>query len=56
MVIKEGYKQTEIGLIPKDWEVKRIEDIVEVDSDNLSSSTDPEYQFKYISLEDVDSV
>ena len=27
MVIKEGYKQTEIGLIPNDWEVKTLGDI-----------------------------
>lgn len=26
MVIKEGYKQTEIGLIPDDWEVKNLLD------------------------------
>jgi type I restriction enzyme S subunit len=26
MVIKEGYKQTDIGLIPKDWEVKNLSD------------------------------
>lgn len=25
--MKEGYKQTELGLIPKDWEVKRFGDI-----------------------------
>ena len=25
MVIKKGYKQTEIGIIPEDWEVKRLE-------------------------------
>jgi type I restriction enzyme S subunit len=28
MVIKEGYKQTEIGVIPIDWEVKTIVDII----------------------------
>ena len=27
MVIKEGYKQTEIGVIPMDWEVKKLRDI-----------------------------
>ena len=27
MVIKEGYKQTEIGVIPNDWEVKSLGDI-----------------------------
>ncbi|MCR4293227.1 MAG: hypothetical protein NUV76_10175 [Candidatus Kuenenia sp.] len=24
--IAEGYKQTEVGIIPRDWEVKKIED------------------------------
>jgi type I restriction enzyme S subunit len=28
MVIKEGYKQTEIGVIPMDWEVKQLHEIV----------------------------
>ena len=27
MVIKEGYKQTEIGVIPNDWEVKSFKDV-----------------------------
>ncbi|WP_232826276.1 restriction endonuclease subunit S [Cyanothece sp. BG0011] len=27
--IKQGYKQTEIGLIPEDWEVKRLGDIAD---------------------------
>ena len=29
MVIKEGYKQTEIGLIPNDWEVQSIQYLTE---------------------------
>jgi type I restriction enzyme S subunit len=28
--IKQGYKQTKVGIIPQDWEVKYIEDIAEV--------------------------
>lgn len=28
--IKQGYKQTKVGIIPEDWEVKYIEDIAEV--------------------------
>lgn len=53
MELKQGYKQTDVGVIPEDWEVKCISDIVEVDSDNLPSQTNPNYYFKYISLEDV---
>lgn len=54
MEVKKGYKKTEIGVIPEDWEVKFIIDITDVDPDNLSTSTNPEYFFNYISLEDVD--
>lgn len=37
-----------------EWEVKRLGEIATIDIDNLTSSTNPEYRFKYISLEDVD--
>jgi len=52
--IKKGYKQTELGVMPEDWEIKEIGNISDVDPDNLGSSTNPDYAFKYISLEDVD--
>ena len=51
---KHGYKQTEVGMIPEDWDVKKLGEIADIDPDNLSSSTNTEYRFKYISLEDVD--
>lgn len=51
--ISVGYKQTEIGVIPEDWDVKKIEDITSIDPDNLGSNTNPNYSFKYIALEDV---
>ncbi len=54
MDIPKGFKNTEVGVIPSDWEVKTIEEIVDVDPDNLGSTTNPDYTFKYISLEDVD--
>jgi len=28
MAIREGYKQTEVGLIPKDWDVRNLGDVV----------------------------
>ena len=37
-----------------EWEVKPLEEIAEVDSDNLGSDTPFNYTFNYISLEDVD--
>ncbi len=53
--IPEGYKETEAGVIPGDWDVNSFKEIAEIDPDNLESSTDPAYVFKYITLEDVDN-
>ena len=50
---KKGYKQSELGEIPEDWEVKCIKDIGFVDPENLSSTTSPDYEFNYISLEQI---
>ena len=52
--VPEGYKKTKVGIIPDDWNVKKLGDIADIDPDNLSNSTNPEYSFQYISLEDVD--
>ena len=27
MEVKAGYKRTEVGVIPEDWEVKRLSDL-----------------------------
>lgn len=37
-----------------EWKVKSLEAIADIDPEQLSSKTLPEYEFKYISLEDVD--
>ena len=37
------------------WEIRRLGDVADIDSDNLSSVTPVGFAFKYISLEDVDS-
>jgi type I restriction enzyme, S subunit len=55
MTVTKGYKLTEVGVIPEDWEVESLGDITDIDSDNLGISTSPDYEFKYISLEDVNS-
>ena len=49
------YKQTELGLIPEDWVVKKLGKVGEIDKKSLNSNTDKEYEFDYISLSDVDS-
>lgn len=52
--IPPGYKQTEVGVIPEDWDVKKLGEVVDIDADNLSAGTSVNYAFNYISLEDVD--
>lgn len=37
-----------------EWEIKELQDISEIDSESIGSSTRPDYQFKYIALEEVD--
>jgi type I restriction enzyme S subunit len=41
MEIKPGYKQTEIGVIPDDWEVKELKEITSGIGDGIHST--PEY-------------
>ena len=53
--IPVGYKDSAVGVIPQEWEVKRIQEICKVDAKSLSAKTSPDYEFEYISLSDVDS-
>lgn len=53
MAVKKGFKLTEVGEIPEDWEVKKIRDVAYIDPELLSSNTPKNYSFQYISLEDV---
>lgn len=39
---------------PKNWKTVRLEKLVKIDQSSLGSKTDPDYQFKYVSLSDVD--
>lgn len=50
----KGYKDSELGQIPEDWEIYRLSDVSLIDPENLNSSTSHDYQFEYISLENVD--
>jgi type I restriction enzyme S subunit len=47
--------QTRLPGFHGQWEVKRLGDGADIDPDNLGSGTPPDYQFNYISLEDVDA-
>ena len=50
----EGYKRTEVGVIPEDWSVKQLDELAHINPENLSDSTNPDFAFNYISLEQVD--
>ncbi|MCS5699998.1 restriction endonuclease subunit S [Cyanobium sp. FGCU-52] len=43
MEMKPGYKQTEVGVIPEDWEVKTLGEIAHVTSGGTPSRNRPEY-------------
>lgn len=45
---------TEVGVIPEDWDLLLVSELANVDPENLSASTDPNFSFNYISLEQVD--
>jgi type I restriction enzyme, S subunit len=49
----QNYKQTNIGTIPEDWEVRSLGEIADIDKENLDSLTPLNYELKYISLENV---
>ena len=49
----KGFKQTELGEIPEDWEIVNFSKLAEIDPENLGSNTDSNYAFNYISLEDA---
>lgn len=51
----KGTKPSELGEIPEDWRVDRIGDVSSVDPLNLGAGTSPDYEFEYISLEQVDN-
>lgn len=51
----KGWKHTDIGDIPDDWDVWKLGEICQCDMNTLPSSTDPNYSFTYISLECIDS-
>lgn len=43
MTIPQGYKQTELGIIPEDWEVKQISDFTSVVTGGTPSTQHAEY-------------
>lgn len=60
MELKEGYKQTEIGVIPEDWEVVLIENIAEIKTgDKNTQDKNPSGRYPFFvrsqSVERIDS-
>ena len=50
----KGTKPSELGEMPEDWEVVNIGDLGQVDPENLGSTTSPDYEFNYVSLEQIE--
>ncbi|HOM02774.1 MAG TPA: restriction endonuclease subunit S [Acetivibrio sp.] len=50
---REGYKMTELGEIPIEWEVKPIREVAEVNPESLGSKTDKDFIINYIDIESV---
>lgn len=51
----KGYKSSDFGLIPEDWNIVCIQEVGVVDPENLSVNTQRNYAFNYISLESIDA-
>ena len=49
-----GYKSTDIGAIPADWQVSAVGDLFLVDPENLPASTSHLLKIKYIAISDVE--
>lgn len=48
--VMEGYKETEIGLLPADWEVVRMGNVTTIIRDTINPSNYPEEVFDYYSI------
>ena len=44
------FKDSELGRIPKSWEVTNLHGLVTVDANSLKGNTDPDYKLKYIDI------
>lgn len=53
--IPQGYKNSPLGIIPQEWEVKILDTIADIDKKSLDNKTPKDYEFDYVSLSDVDS-
>ena len=51
--MREGYKKTEVGVIPDDWDLKTIDDVVFINPESLNNATNKELLINYIDIESV---
>lgn len=49
----EFYTDEKFGKIPKGWEIKKVSQLFIVNQLTLPSNTDPEFEFRYITIENV---
>ncbi|AVX19624.1 type I restriction enzyme, S subunit [Carboxydocella sporoproducens DSM 16521] len=50
-----GYKKTKIGVLPSDWEVKKLSDVSCINRESLNGNIDADYEFYYYDLSCVDN-
>lgn len=59
MELKPGYKQTEVGVIPEDWECVKIGSVAKLESGHTPSKRQPSYwggAIPWVSLHDTDGL
>ncbi len=56
MSLQFSYKQTEVGRIPKEWEVGRLSEFVDINGESIDPSKDsPNGTFLYIDIDSVEN-
>ena len=50
-----GYKKTKIGVLPSDWEVKKLSDVSCINRESLNGNIEADYEFYYYDLSCVDN-
>ncbi|MDM1461749.1 restriction endonuclease subunit S [Myroides odoratimimus] len=50
---EDFYIDEKFGKIPKSWNFKKIKDVFDVNLNSLSSQTNPDFSFNYITIENV---
>lgn len=55
MGLKQGYKQTEVGIVPEDWDIKKLGDVFQflITANNSRSDLSNQGEVKYIHYGDI---